>query len=55
MKNKEVYLANGSVLSYDYLVVALGSQTGFFGIPGLEENSMVLKSVDDAKRIYNTY
>ncbi len=53
VKNKEVYLANGSVLSYDYLVVALGSQTGFFGIPGLEENSMVLKSVDDAKRIYN--
>lgn len=49
--NKEVYLADGSVLSYDNLVVALGSQTGFFGIPGLEENSMVLKSVDDANRI----
>lgn len=53
VENKEVFLANGSVLSYDYLVVALGSQTGFFGIPGLEENSMVLKSVDDAKKIYN--
>ncbi|MED3662207.1 NAD(P)/FAD-dependent oxidoreductase [Ureibacillus sp. FSL K6-8385] len=53
VNNKEVYLANGSVLSYDYLVVALGSQTGFFGIPGLEENSMVLKSIDDAKKIYN--
>nr|WP_106781698.1 NAD(P)/FAD-dependent oxidoreductase [Lysinibacillus timonensis] len=51
--NKEVFLANGSVLSYDILVVALGSQTGFFGIPGLEENSMVLKSVEDANRIYN--
>ncbi|MCP1146350.1 NAD(P)/FAD-dependent oxidoreductase [Lysinibacillus endophyticus] len=50
--NKEVFLADGSVLSYDNLVVALGSQTGFFGIPGLEENSMVLKSVDDANRIY---
>ena len=50
--NKEVYLADGSVLEYDNLVVALGSQTGFFGIPGLEENSMVLKSVDDANRIY---
>ncbi len=51
--NKEVFLADGSVISYDTLVVALGSQTGFFGIPGLEENSMVLKSVEDANRIYN--
>ncbi|MEP9409774.1 NAD(P)/FAD-dependent oxidoreductase [Peribacillus frigoritolerans] len=50
--NKEVKLANGSTLSYDALVVALGSQTGFFGIPGLEENSMVLKSVNDANKIY---
>ena len=50
---KEVKLANGSSLSYDALVVALGSQTGFFGIPGLEENSMVLKSVNDANKIYN--
>ncbi|NLY78867.1 MAG: NAD(P)/FAD-dependent oxidoreductase [Lysinibacillus sp.] len=52
VNNKEVFLANGSVLSYDILVVALGSQTGFFGIPGLEENAMVLKSVDDANKIY---
>lgn len=49
---KQVKLANGSTLSYDALVVALGSQTGFFGIPGLEENSMVLKSVNDANKIY---
>ncbi len=33
--------------------MALGSKTAYFGIPGLEENSMVLKSVDDANRIYN--
>jgi NADH:ubiquinone reductase (H+-translocating) len=50
---KEVKLANGSYLTYDALVVALGSQTGFFGIPGLEENSMVLKSVNDANKVYN--
>ncbi|MGE7601698.1 NAD(P)/FAD-dependent oxidoreductase [Peribacillus sp. NPDC097675] len=49
---KQVKLANGSTLTYDALVVALGSQTGFFGIPGLEENSMVLKSVHDANKIY---
>ncbi|WP_347551251.1 NAD(P)/FAD-dependent oxidoreductase [Pseudalkalibacillus hwajinpoensis] len=49
--NKEVKLADGSTLSYDALVVALGSQTAYFGIPGLEENSMVLKSAEDANRI----
>ena len=45
-------LENGSTLTYDALVVALGSKTAYFGIPGLEENSMVLKSVDDANKIY---
>lgn len=50
---KEVKLSDGSTLSYDALVVSLGSQTGYFGIPGLEENSMVLKSVNDANKIYN--
>ncbi|MBD8032944.1 MULTISPECIES: NAD(P)/FAD-dependent oxidoreductase [Solibacillus] len=49
--NKEVALSNGKTLQYDTLVVALGSQTGFFGIPGLEENSFVLKSVDEANAI----
>lgn len=50
---KEVSLSDGSTLSYDVLVVALGSKTAYFGIPGLEENSMVLKSVEDANGIYN--
>ncbi|WP_338470171.1 NAD(P)/FAD-dependent oxidoreductase [Niallia sp. XMNu-256] len=49
---KEVSLSDGSTLSYDVLVVALGSKTAYFGIPGLEENSMVLKSVEDANQIY---
>ena len=48
---KFVKLDDGSSLSFDVLVVALGSQTGYFGIPGLEENSMVLKSVNDANQI----
>ncbi|SFD02631.1 NADH dehydrogenase [Bacillus sp. OV322] len=48
---KEVKLSDGSVLSYDALVVGLGSITAYFGIPGLEENSMVLKSAADAVKI----
>jgi len=51
VENKEVKLSDGSTLTYDALVVSLGSQTGYFGIPGLEENSMVLKSVEDANQI----
>lgn len=50
---KEIKLANGETLSYDVLVVGLGSVTAYFGIPGLQENSMVLKSVDDANKIFN--
>ena len=50
---KKVELSSGKTLSYDTLVVSLGSQTGFFGIPGLEENSMVLKSADEANKIRN--
>ncbi|MFP7255783.1 pyridine nucleotide-disulfide oxidoreductase [Virgibacillus sp. 7505] len=50
---KEVVLAGGNTLSYDALVVGLGSKTAYFGIPGLEENSLVLKSADDANKVYN--
>lgn len=52
VENKEVKLQDGATLSYDALVVALGSVTSYFGIPGLEENSMVLKSAEDANHIY---
>ncbi|MED4402210.1 NAD(P)/FAD-dependent oxidoreductase [Metabacillus fastidiosus] len=51
--SKEVKLSDGTTLTYDALVVGLGSVTAYFGIPGLEENSMVLKSVTDANKIYN--
>lgn len=49
--DKIVEFESGKVIGYDALVVALGSETNYFGIPGLEENSMVLKSVADANRI----
>ncbi|MBS5912577.1 MAG: NAD(P)/FAD-dependent oxidoreductase [Paenibacillus macerans] len=50
--NKEIKLSDGSTLTYDALVVGLGSKTAYFGIPGLEEHSMVLKSAYDANAIY---
>lgn len=48
---KQVLLKSGKIYAYDLLVVALGSETAFFGIPGLEQNSFTLKSIDDANRI----
>lgn len=50
--NKEIKLSDGTSLTYDALVVGLGSVTAYFGIPGLEQYSMVLKSAEDAKRIH---
>jgi NADH dehydrogenase len=35
-------------LSYDKLLIGLGSQTRFFDGPGLRENSLTMKTLDDA-------
>ena len=35
-------------LSYDHLVLALGSTTNFFNLPGLAERALTMKSLDDA-------
>lgn len=51
--NKQITLSDGATLTYDALVVGLGSTTAYFGIPGLEQYSMVLKSAEDANKIQN--
>jgi len=38
---------------YDHLVVALGSTTNFYGLPGLEENALTMKSLGDAIALRN--
>ena len=35
-------------LPYDYLVIALGSKTNYFGVPGAEEHTFPFKTLDDA-------
>ena len=47
---KRVVLEKGA-LDYDYLVLALGGQTGYFGHPEWEEFAPGLKTLDDALRI----
>src|SRR6516164_6487739 len=38
-------------LEFDYLVVGLGATTNFYGIPGLEERALTMKSLTDAMRL----
>jgi NADH dehydrogenase len=40
-------------LPYDHLVLALGSVTNFFGLPGLEERALTMKSLGDAIALRN--
>lgn len=50
LAQKQIILENGS-LAYDYLVLALGGQTGYFGHPEWEPFAPGLKTLDDALRI----
>ena len=50
-RNKEIKLDSSEVLSFDHLVVALGSATSDFGIPGVTEYALGMKSVTEALTI----
>lgn len=49
--SREVRLAEGDTLNYDYLVLTPGAQTAFYGIPGLREHAFQLRSVENALAI----
>jgi len=40
-------------MEYDHLIVALGSTTNFFGLPGLEECALTMKTLGDAIHLRN--
>jgi NADH:quinone reductase (non-electrogenic) len=40
-------------LSYDHLIVALGSSTNFFGLPGVKDAALTMKKLDDAIELRN--
>ena len=46
--DKQVVIAGGQRFDYDFLIIALGSVTNFFGIKGLEKNSFGIKSPGNA-------
>jgi NADH dehydrogenase len=48
-----VRLEDGAELTYDYLVVAAGATTAWFGVPGAEEHALPLYGMPDAVRLRN--
>ena len=47
----ELTLSDGQVVEYDHLVIAMGSTTADFGIAGVKENALGMKTVGEALTI----
>lgn len=58
LDRRDVSVAHGfdhhqHTLGFDFLVLGLGSVTNFYGIPGLPEHALTMKSLGDAMRLRN--
>jgi len=47
----KIEIKNGDNIYYDYLIIALGSVPTYYAIPGLEENTITFKNLNDAIKI----
>src|SRR5499427_1921061 len=57
-EKKQVVVSHGfdrhsHTIEYDHLVLALGSVTNFFGLPGVSERALTMKSLGDAIQLRN--
>jgi NADH:ubiquinone reductase (H+-translocating) len=52
-KSKTIELNNGK-LSYDYLVLATGAESNYFGMENIRNNAIPMKNVNDALEMRNT-
>ena len=50
-KNKQVKLDSSELLDFDHLIIALGSTTADFGIPGVNDYALGMKTVHEALTI----
>ncbi|MEY3705326.1 MAG: hypothetical protein RLY29_698, partial [Actinomycetota bacterium] len=50
-KNQSVKLDSSEEISFDYLIVALGSATNDFGVKGVSEHALGMKTVSEALTI----
>jgi NADH dehydrogenase len=51
LQRRVVCLGDGSELPYDHLVLAAGATTADFGVPGVAEHALPLKTLEDAIRL----
>ncbi|HEY4519131.1 MAG TPA: NAD(P)/FAD-dependent oxidoreductase [Candidatus Paceibacterota bacterium] len=51
VEKKEIRFDDDTAVEYEHLVLALGSEPAYFGIPGLKEYSIPLKSFENAIHI----
>lgn len=51
--NNKIILNDRVQLKFDYLVMALGAETNFYGIPGLKEKALTLNNLNSAITIRN--
>jgi len=51
LENKTITGESESIYKYDELVLALGSETTYFNIPGLKEKAFGFKSIDEALKL----
>ncbi|MBA2472160.1 MAG: NAD(P)/FAD-dependent oxidoreductase [Pseudonocardiales bacterium] len=49
--DRKLCLQDGSALEFDYLILAAGAETNYFGIAGMAEHSWPLYTLDDAVRL----
>jgi NADH:ubiquinone reductase (H+-translocating) len=52
-ETQTLYLNNGEI-HYDYLVLATGCKTNFFGNENIRKNAIPMKTIDDAQRMRNS-
>lgn len=50
-KNKTVKLDSSEVIDFDHLIIAMGSATSDFGIPGVSEFALGMKNIHEALQI----
>jgi NADH:ubiquinone reductase (H+-translocating) len=52
LENKQVEMKNEEPLSYDYLIIGLGCEDKYHNVPGADEHTLSLQSVDQTREAY---
>ncbi|HEX2742252.1 MAG TPA: NAD(P)/FAD-dependent oxidoreductase [Rubrobacter sp.] len=51
--DRQCVTADGREFPYDHLIVALGAEPAYFGIPGVQEHAISMKGIGTAEKIRN--